>query len=87
MKSQDIARIIGYNLTQAIYAKHDSLKRDQVDYWQGRIDVCNDMLAALGHSRLDSSDEMMLVQRRVTAHSVQRIMTKKAPIPPPAVYN
>lgn len=87
MKMNEFSRYIRYELTQSIYAKHDSFSRNNEMYWQGRIDQCNELLALLGYDRINQSDEMMLVQRRVTANSVQHILSKKTSKPPPTVYN
>lgn len=77
MKQKDLFRALQLEFRQASYLKLNSYDVIEKQYYQGKIDLVNDLLCLMGSSRLDQSDEIMASQTVKLSRNVIDILDNK----------
>lgn len=70
MTNKDFIKLLTLQFKEYSYQKHYSSSGSEIQYFQGKLDCINDLLVSLGHSRLDSSDEMMFAAKRFRSKQI-----------------
>lgn len=86
-RNQGLETVLRYYWERSVIHRDSACTQNERNYYQGCIDTCNEMLCNLGFSRLDQSDEIMVVQQNKTADRISMILSDKWEKIPDSVYN